>query len=99
MNIADKINAYVSTEEPWNKAKNDEENECIAICSEALNVFKDLTILLQSFIPSIADKIFSLLNVSDLNYHDLSIDNLNEVKKFEPFITRLEKKDFDGILD
>lgn len=99
MNIADIINAYVSSEVPWNKAKNNEENECIAICSEALNVFKDLTILLQSFIPSIADKIFSLLNVSDLHYDDLSIDNLNEVKKFEPFITRLEKKDFDGILD
>ena len=99
MNIADKINAYVSTQEPWNKAKNGEETECIAICSEALNVFKDLTILLQSFIPSIADKIFSLLNVSELNYDDLSSDNLKEVKKFEPFITRLEKNDFDGILD
>ena len=99
MSIADKINAYVSTEEPWSKAKNDEEDKCISICSEALNVFKDLTILLQSFIPSIADKIFSLLNVSDLNYDDLSIDNLNEVKKFKPFITRLEKNDFDGILD
>ena len=99
MNIADKINAYVSTQEPWNKAKNGEETECIAICSEALNVFKDLTILLQSFIPSIADKIFSLLNVSELNYDDLSSDNLKEVKKFKPFITRLEKNDFDGILD
>jgi methionyl-tRNA synthetase len=55
--------------------------------------------LLQSFIPSIADKIFSLLNVSELNYDDLSSDNLKEVKKFEPFITRLEKNDFDGILD
>ena len=39
------------------------------------------------------------LNVSELNYEDLSSDNLEEVKKFEPFITRLEKNDFDGILD
>ena len=32
--------------------------------------------------------------------HDiLGIDNLNEVQKFKPFITRLEKNDFDGILD
>jgi methionyl-tRNA synthetase len=99
MNIADKINAYVSSEEPWNKAKNGEEDKCILICSEALNVFKDLTILLQSFIPSIADKIFSLLNASDLTYDDLGIDNLSEVQTFEPFIARLEKNDFDGILD
>ena len=99
MVIADKINAYVSNQEPWNKAKNGEEDKCIEICSEALNVFKDLTILLQPFIPSIAEKIFKLLNTKTLNYDDLSKDNLNKVQKFQPFITRLEKNDFDGILD
>ena len=99
MVIADKINAYVSNQEPWNKAKNGEEDKCIKICSEALNVFKDLTILLQPFIPSIAEKIFKLLNTKTLNYDDLSKDNLNKVQKFQPFITRLEKNDFDGILD
>ena len=99
MVIADKINAYVSNQEPWNKAKNGEEDKCIDICSEALNVFKDLTILLQPFIPSIAEKIFKLLNTETLNYDDLSKDNLNKVQKFQPFITRLEKNDFDGILD
>ena len=99
MAIADKINAYVSHEEPWSKAKNGYENKCVEICSEALNVFKDLTILLQPFIPSIAEKIFQLLNAKTLNYDDLSKDNLNKIQKFEPFISRLEKNDFDGILD
>ena len=99
MVIADKINAYVSNQEPWNKAKNGEEDKCIEICSEALNVFKDLTILLQPFIPSVAEKIFKLLNTKTLNYDDLSKDNLNKIQKFQPFITRLEKNDFDGILD
>ena len=99
MVIADKINAYVSNEEPWSKAKNGEEDKCIEICSEALNVFKDLTILLQPFIPSIAEKIFELLNTKNLNYGDLNKDSLNKVQKFKPFITRLEKNDFDGILN
>jgi len=99
MAIADKINAYVSHEEPWSKAKNGYENKCVEICSEALNVFKDLTILLQPFIPSIAEKIFQLLNTKTLNYDDLSKDNLSKIQKFEPFISRLEKNDFDGILD
>ena len=99
MVIADKINAYVSNQEPWNKAKYGEEDKCIEICSEALNVFKDLTILLQPFIPSVAEKIFKLLNTKTLNYDDLSKDNLNKIQKFQPFITRLEKNDFDGILD
>ena len=99
MMVADKINAYVSAEEPWNKAKNGEESECLIICSEALNVFKDLTILLQSFMPEIAEKVFDLLMVNNLNYSDLCSDNITTVNKFEPFIRRLEKTDFDGILD
>ena len=99
MSIADKMNAYVSNEEPWNKAKQGDEGRCIEICSEAINVFKDLSILLQSFIPSISKNVFLLLNASDLSYEDLSADVLNDVQKFEPFITRLEKNDFDGILD
>ena len=99
MMVADKINAYVSAEEPWNKAKNGEESECLIICSEALNVFKDLTILLQSFMPEIAEKVFDLLMVNKLNYSDLCSDNITTVNKFEPFIRRLEKTDFDGILD
>ena len=99
MSIADKMNAYVSNEEPWNKAKQGDEERCIEICSEAINVFKDLSILLQSFIPSISKNVFILLNASDLSYEDLGADILNDVQKFEPFITRLEKNDFDGILD
>ena len=99
MSIADKMNAYVSNEEPWNKAKQGDEERCIEICSEAINVFKDLSILLQSFIPSISKNVFLLLNASDLSNEDLGADILNDVQKFEPFITRLEKNDFDGILD
>jgi methionyl-tRNA synthetase len=99
MMLADKVNAYVSTEEPWNKAKNGMEKECLEVCSESLNVFKDLTILLQAFMPEITSEVLSMLNLDKLNYSDLGSDNIESVQKFKPFITRLEKTNFEGILD
>ncbi|GIS48925.1 MAG: hypothetical protein Ct9H90mP22_5130 [Gammaproteobacteria bacterium] len=51
MDIADSTNTYISNEEPWNKAKNEQIDECISVCSEALNVFKDLNILISAIIP------------------------------------------------
>ena len=99
MMLADKINAYVSKEEPWDKAKNGDEETCLKICSESLNVFKDLTILLQSFIPEITSQALSMLNLEKLTYSDLGLDSINSVQKFKPFIRRLEKSEFEGILD
>ena len=99
MMLADKVNAYVSTEEPWSKAKQGNEADCLKVCSEALNVFKDLTILMQSFIPGIASKIFHMLNLDKLDYSDLNTDNITTVQKFKPFIGRLEKNEFEEILD
>ena len=99
MMLADKVNAYVSIEEPWNKAKNGEEEKCLIVCSESLNVFKDLTILLQSFMPDITSEVLSMLNLQKLDYSDLGLDNIKSVQKFKPFIRRLEKTEFNGILE
>ncbi len=99
MSLADKINAYVSKEEPWKKAKNGDEAGCLKVCSEALNVFKDLTILMQPFLPDITSKALEMLNLEKLDYTDLNTDNIRNVDKFKPFIKRLEKSEFEGILD
>ena len=99
MDIADSTNTYISNEEPWNKAKNEQIDECISVCSEALNVFKDLNILISAIIPTTADKVFSLLNINKQNYSNLCEDSLNNVNEFKPLLKRLEKDNFEGILD
>ena len=99
MDIADSTNTYISNEEPWNKAKNEQIDECISVCSEALNVFKDLNILISAIIPTTADKIFALLNINKQNYSNLCEDSLNNVNEFKPLLKRLEKDNFEGILD
>jgi methionyl-tRNA synthetase len=54
---------------------------------------------MQSFIPGIASKIFHMLNLGKLDYSDLNTDNITTVQKFKPFIGRLEKNEFEEILD
>ena len=67
--------------------------------SEALNLFKDLTILLNPYIPNVAEELFDLLNIEQTHYDQLGKDCLKEIKPFKPIITRLEKSEFEGILD
>ena len=99
MSIADEANSYISSMEPWNKAKDGDLYSCIEICSEALNLFKALTILLNPYIPSVAEDLFDLLNIEQTHYDQLGKDCLKEIKPFRPIITRLEKSEFEGILD
>ena len=99
MSIADKTNAYISEKEPWTKAKNGNDEECIAICSEALNVFKNLTIVLNPYIPEITKNIFDLLNLEHQTYKDLGKPLEGTINQFKPFISRLEKSELDGILE
>ena len=57
------------------------------------------TILISAIIPTTADKIFSLLNINKQNYSNLCEDSLNNVNEFKPLLKRLEKDNFEGILD
>jgi methionyl-tRNA synthetase len=99
MSIADEANSYISSMEPWSKAKDGDIDSCIEICSESLNLFKDLTILLSPYIPNITESLFELLNLKQTDYDQISKDCLTEVKPFKAIITRLEKSEFEGILN
>ena len=99
MSIADEANSYISSMEPWSKAKDGDIDSCIEICSESLNLFKDLTILLSPYIPNITGSLFKLLNLKQTDYDQISKDCLTEVKPFKAIITRLEKSEFEGILN
>ena len=99
MALADQINTYISEQEPWKMAKEDRVQECVEVCSNALHVFKDLTILLHPYIPEITNKLFEMLNLSEQTYDNLLEGNLVQVEKFKPFVGRLDKANFEGMLE
>ena len=67
MSIADEINAYISEQEPWNLAKEGKNDECLDVCSEAVQVFQSLNTLLHPFTPEISKRVQELLNQTDSN--------------------------------
>ena len=48
---------------------------------------------------NITGSLFKLLNLKQTDYDQISKDCLKEVKPFKAIITRLEKSEFEGILN
>ena len=62
--------------------------------SRAINVFKNLCVLLHPVIPNITLKMLSMLNVSAINNSSLSAKLLDtEILEFKPVLSRIEPMD------
>ena len=58
MALADKANQFVDGHKPWEKIKQaDAQKEVQQICTQALNLFKVLTIYLKPVLPTIAEAV------------------------------------------
>ena len=65
---------------------------------EIKNLYKIFGAKDKSFVDSIKNGM-SKQELLDQHNHVLGLDNINSVQKFKPFIRRLEKTEFEGILD
>ena len=99
MSVADDVNSYISSEEPWTLAKNNKNEECLKVCSNALVVFSNLNILLSPFIPKIANKLSKFLNIKNMEYDNVFSQNISEINEYTHIINRLEEKDFEGMIN
>ncbi len=98
MSIADEVNTYISNKEPWTLAKNDNIEECLQVCSNALVIFCSLNTLLTPFIPEIANKISAFLKVNNSKFSDIHMQLVHEINEYDHIIKRLEEKNFEGML-
>ena len=61
MALADRANQYVDEHKPWELAKQPgREAELQAVCSEALNLFRLLTLYLKPVLPHVAQQVEAL---------------------------------------
>ena len=90
MQIADNTNKFINENTPWKI----DQNEALVIASTALNVFKNLCILLSPIMPNLCDQMLKMLKINSF-----SIDNLgdkmidSEINEFKPIISRIEPLD------
>ena len=100
MLLADKANQYLDQEKPWIMIKNKDEKEDVQrVCTNALNMFLKLTILLKPVMPEVARNVESFMNLSDLNWSDIT-DAVkdHQINDYENLLTRIQEEDIKRII-
>ena len=90
MEIADNTNKYINENAPWKL----EDEEALIVATTAINVFKNLCILLYPVIPQISTKMLAMLNIT--NYKRDELENIildTQINQFKPVLTRMETLD------
>ncbi len=99
MELADHANQYINDKEPWVVAKQEgREEELHEICSNAVNIFRQLMAYLAPVIPATAEKTEAFLNVR-LNWADrVNLLSEHTINKFSPMITRVDAKQIEAMV-
>ena len=90
MQIADNTNKFINENTPWKI----DQKDALVVASTALNVFKNLCILLSPIVPKLCDQMLKMLNIKSYsidNIKDKMIDS--EINEFKPIISRIEPLD------
>lgn len=102
MRLADSANGYVAEAAPWVMAK--QEGQDLALqqsCSDALEMFRLLTLYLKPVLPKLAFEIEQFLNIAPLTWasvEDSLADNHN-INAYEHLITRIDPKLIEALTE
>jgi methionyl-tRNA synthetase len=102
MALTDAANQYVDSVKPWELAKQaGKEVELHAACSNALNLFRLLTVLLKPILPVLADKVEKFLNVAPLTWEDTRtlLAAGHGINAYEHLMTRVDPKLIEKLVE
>ncbi len=100
MELADEANQYVDRHAPWTLAKDETKSrELHIVCTTALGLFRNLTVMLAPVLPALAKQASELLNIP-LDRWDAITVNLPANHKIRPYkhlMTRVEERQLDEL--
>lgn len=102
MALADKANVFVAETAPWNMAKQPgKENELHAVCSDALEMFRLLTLYLKPVLPRLSAAIEHFLNLPSLEWRHVlhSLPAGHAINLYEHLITRIDPKQIEAMTE
>ncbi len=101
MSLADRANQYVAACAPWTLAKDPARRSDVqAVCTQALNLFRQLLIWVKPVLPGIAAEAETFLNVKPLQWHDCTTPLLgHRINSYVPLLTRLERDAIDRVVE
>ena len=101
MGLADRTNQYVDEAKPWVLAKEaGREKEIQAICTQALNLFRVLTVYLKPVLPRLAEKVEVLFAAGSLSW-DKDIPPLlgQCIQPFQNLMNRIDPSLLQAMLE
>ena len=102
MALTDAANQYVDSVKPWELAKQEgKELELHAACSNALNLFRLLTVLLKPILPVLAGQVEKFLNIAPLNWADAQslLAGGHGINAYQHLMTRIDPKQIEKLVD
>ncbi|MGK5073713.1 methionine--tRNA ligase [Janthinobacterium sp. ZB1P44] len=106
MEIADITNQYVDENKPWILAKDaDKTAELHEVCTTALILFRQLTILLSPVLPGVAKNVAGFLNDAEFSWADTQVDDVSSsmlgrtIGSYNHLMTRMDAKMIEALFD
>ncbi|ODS23415.1 methionine--tRNA ligase [Candidatus Endobugula sertula] len=100
INLADAANEYIAAKEPWALAKQEgTEQQVLAICSLAINMFRVIITYLKPVLPELTQKAEVFLN-EELSWKDVvKFKSKHSINTFKPLLNRIEQEQVDAMLE
>ena len=101
MELADRANPYVESQEPWALAKDPDKSERLQqVCTVALNLFRQLAIYLAPVLPKLAEQTGELLSDSITEWDQSQTPLTGKpVSKFKHLMQRADLKKVEAMIE
>ena len=102
MRLADVANGFVADRAPWVLAKQEGQDALLQeVCSDALEMFRLLTLYLKPVLPKLATEIEQFLNITPLTWAvvDESLLAQHSINSYEHLITRVDPKQIEAMTE
>ena len=101
MELADKVNAFVDENKPWEIAKDPErEADLQRVCSITLEAFRLLSLYLKPVLPQVTAGVEDFLSIPAMAWNDVQtpLSSKNPIKPYKHLMTRVEAPQIEALL-
>jgi methionyl-tRNA synthetase len=102
MRLSDIANGFVADKAPWVMAKQEGQDELLQqVCSDALEMFRLLTLYLKPVLPTLAAQIEHFLNIPPLTWATATqpLNTGHRIHAYEHLITRIDPKQIEAMIE
>jgi len=100
MSLADEANRFIDDHKPWKMIKTPGHEEQVQrICTQGINLFRQLMVYLKPLIPTTASKAEAFLDAGELDWSSAQKPLLaRQIQPFQSLLTRIEDQQIQAII-